>query len=290
MPIATTFYEKYIPADKREEHLEQLAVIGFKSVEFLPHPSCIPLQNIKQLQRSAHQLSLLTAFHSPDFLEPLSYQPAFFSTHASVRNGYENLLHWITDGADGTCRFPLVIHSANYLHTGLSIEETQIVNLRFFDWICNMVDRLNLPVDICLENTYSAEEACCLQTTDSYLNFYKQMKGAPISLCLDLPHWWRQCHKEKKAPEILLTDEYEMLLSKVIYSHLHGIEEKTDKSHLMLKSEHSRFSSFVKAFSDKKTQINLNLEIFDMQNVVNYSTYENVLQQQFQLVNTILLK
>lgn len=290
MSVATTFYEKYIPADKYENHLEQLAQIGYKSIEFLPHERCIPLKMIKMLTRKAKQLKLQTAFHSPDFLDPLNYQPAFFDTHPAVKKNFEQLFQWIVDDADGTFDVPFVIHSANYLQSGLDSDAVKTTNLRFFDWLANFIERQRLPVRLCLENTYSAEEACCLKTIEDYIDFFKQMKGAPLSLCLDLPHWWRQCLKERKAPEILFDDNYELLLTQIIYCHLHGIDEKTDKSHLKLNSEHSRFLSFVKAFSDKKTQINFNLEIFDLQAVANLTTYESVLQQQLQLVNTILYK
>jgi hypothetical protein len=113
------------------------------------------------------------------------------------------------------------------------------------------------------------------------------MKGAPISLCFDLPHWWRQCQFEKKAPDLCFHSDYDLLFEQISYAHLHGFNQFLEKSHLRFKSEHSLFLDFVKQFSNKKTQINFNLEIFDVQGFENFDNYQSLLKSQFQYLDIL---
>ncbi len=287
MRIGSTFFEKNIPPASRTAHLEHLAENGFCHVEFSPHPNLIPLNELKQLQMYAQQLNMSTAFHSPDFFEPSAYQVGLFNSHSLVKKSYLQLLNWIIEHADANLRFPLVIHSASPTIADLSFHEATQVNLRFFDWISNEVSRQMLPIDICLENTYIKDESGSVQTLESLLYFFEQMKGAPVSLCLDLPHWWRQCQLEKRAPELLLEEPYEKLFNQIIYAHLHGMNANFEKSHLHFNREHSPFLDFVKAFSNKKNEINFNLEIFEVSGFEFFTTYETLLFEQLQLVNEI---
>lgn len=285
MRIGTTFFEKSIPSDKKSAHIEHLAEKGFSHIEFSPHPKLIPLDELKALQLHAQHLNMSIAFHSPDFIEPSAFQVGLFGSHSLVKKSYLQLLHWIIEKADARHNFPLVIHSASPGIAGLSLHEATQVNLRFFDWIANEITREHMPIDICLENTYEKDELGSVQSHKSLQYFFQQMKGAPISLCLDLPHWWRQSHLDKKAPEILFTEPYKLIFDNIIYAHLHGMDTKFEKSHLRLNNEHSPFLDFVKAFSLKKTQINFNLEIFEVAGIEYFSSYERLLFEQLQLVN-----
>lgn len=285
MKIGSTYYEKTVPIDQGLGHLERLAEWGFSHVEFSPHEKLLSKTQLRQLHKKAQSLHLTTAFHSPDFLDPVHFATGYYGADASVKNSYLRMLHELSGLDLSTASgHPLVIHGAQEEHAAASGQNAKTSLYRFFDWLANELIRQNLPLQLCLENSCALDEQANTQTPSELLEFFTQFKGAPIYLCFDLPHWWRQCQLINLAPDYCFEDDFKPVMDQIIYGHLHGIDSISNQSHVGINSEHLSYFDFVKRFSLKKTQINFNLEIFESSGFENFSTYETLLKSQFQLI------
>jgi hypothetical protein len=282
MRIGTTFYEKCVSPNQGIPHIENLVETGFKHIEFSPHPNLMSFSDLKRFYRHAEKLEMTTAFHSPAFIDPQHYDISFFKESSTIKTHYTQLLNQLSELPTKTGTHPLVVHGAS-LNLLTDIKEAHYINLSFFEWLANEVSRNNLPFSICLENTCHYDDHSITQTEAQLIHFFEQLKGAPIYLCFDLPHWWRQCQLDKKAPEICFESNFIPVFNQICYAHLHGFSLNFQNSHLSLKNIPNSFFDFVKQFSSKKDQININLEIFETNGFEEISNFENLLAEQLHL-------
>ncbi|MDP2950796.1 MAG: hypothetical protein Q8N55_00255, partial [bacterium] len=178
---------------------------------------------------------------------------------------------------------PFVVHGTD-LNLLRDSKQAHYINLSFFEWLANEISRSNLPFSVCLENTCHYDDHSITQTDSQLIHFFEQIKGAPIYLCFDLPHWWRQCQLDKKAPELCFETNFLPVFNQISYAHLHGFSLNFQNSHMSLKNIPNSFIEFVKQFSLKKNQININLEIFETNNFEEFSSFEKLLAEQLQVL------
>lgn len=284
MRIGTSFYEKCVSPQNSAAHLETLAEHGFCHLEFTLHPKLMTFEQLKPLHRLAESLEFSTAFHSPDFLDAQHYGVAAFNEGSGVKDHYLRLIHQLAELPTHMSQHPLVIHGANPQHLSGNTEKAQISNFRFFDWLANETVKNNLPLSICLENTCAFDEGGTTQSADHLLDFFKAFKGAPVHLCFDLAHWWRQCQLENKDAYTCFSDEFSTMRNRIIYAHLHGFDETLRKSHIKINSEQKLYLDFVKRFYTEKKQINFNLEIFAIEGFEKITIFETLLFEQLHLI------
>ena len=282
MLTGITFYEKYVSPADGEKHLEFLAEEGFKHVEFSPHPSLIDFDNLKYLMKKAYHLGLSTAFHNPDFADPFHFSLNFFKSNSELKNHLLKQLYFLCESNPSPEPIKYVIHGASLpLNENPDRALLKELNDRAFDYLSNEILRQNLPLQLLLENTCYLDEFAVTQTAEDLSSFLQKYEGAPLDLCLDLPHWYRQYKGHDETPHKILEPSSKYILDHILYAHLHGISENLEKSHLPMKNENSFYFDFVKAFYDNKKEIIFNLEIFDLQGIEKFSTYENVVKSSF---------
>ena len=284
MRIGTSFYEKCVSPKNSTAHLESLAENGFSHLEFTLHPNLITVDQLKTLHRQAESLQFSTAFHSPDFLDPQHYGVALFDEGSGVRSHYKQLIHQLADLPTLEGQHPLVIHSADPIHAAGNTKKAHTNNYRFFDWIANETIKNNLPLSICLENTCSLDDGSTINNADHLMDFFRTFEGAPLHLCFDLAHWWRQCQLEMKDVNFCFTESFASVKDRIIYAHLHGFDATLMQSHIRINSEQKLYLDFVKRFYTEKKQINFNLEIFEIEGFENFATFETLLFEQFRLI------
>lgn len=288
MKLGTTFFERAVPPHHGEDHLSFLAQSGFQSVEFCVHQRLMPKQDSYNLIKAAARHHLEVYYHSPDFIEPQAYSLKQFLNDERASAVYRPYLY---DLADLNLNNPhpqkIIFHSV--ASESRMIDDPNLLdeNLRAMDSLLNFIVREGFPFEILLENTSPLDEPTIGSDPKFLMRILNTFRGSPLSLCLDLPHWYRT---HQSAPSFTdysyeqdaLNDFYflnPLLLEAISYAHLHGFSDDFSKSHLPLKDEHKDFINFVKAFSSKKDQIIFNLEIFDLEDLGNVTTYESLLQQ-----------
>ncbi len=285
MLTGITYFEKFISPDYGETHLENLVQSGFKHVEFSPHPSLISSQDLKRLVRKAQSLGLSTAFHNPDFIDPYAYSLNFYKSHANMKTNLQRLFQNIADMTTSPEAVKFILHGSSS-PIGHSEERSTLldINDRAFDFFANEVVRLNLPIQLCLENTCHQDEFAVTQSAEDLQLFFKKHQGAPIDLCFDLPHWFRQYKGQLEGLKVCFDSSSKIFFDKISYAHLHGVSENLEKSHLPIVTENSFYFDFVKAFYAEKKEIIFNLEIFDLQGIEKFSSFETVVAESFQLL------
>lgn len=285
MQTGITFFEKYVSPSDGENHLENLAASGFKHVEFSPHPTLMDFSQLALLVKKAHGLGMTTAFHNPDFADPYNFSLNFFKSNHQLRTHLIKLFHSLCEINPSPEPIKFVLHGASS-----SLKETPEpkglieLNDRSFDFLSNEILRQNLPIRLCLENTCYLDEFAVTQSAEDLCAFFQKHQGAPIDLCFDLPHWYRQYKGHLEAPNKIFEPAFEIIFNRIQYAHLHGISENLEKSHLPLEIENSFYFDFVKEFYTKKKEIIFNLEIFDLQGIVNFTSFENIVTSSLQLL------
>lgn len=285
MLTGITYFEKFISPDYGEKHLENLAETGFCHVEFSPHPALISDLDLKRLVKKAQSLGLSTAFHNPDFIDPYGYSLNFYKDHSHMKSNLLRLFHHLADMSISPERIKFILHGASS-PLGSSPNRTSLldINHRAFDFFANEIVRQSLPIQLCLENTCHQDEFAVTQSAEDLCLFFKKHQGAPIDLCLDLPHWFRQCKGHLEAPEVCFENSSKIFFDRIVYAHLHGVSENLEKSHIPIDTENSFYFDFVKAFYAEKKEIIFNLEIFDVQGIEKNPSFESVTVKCFQLL------
>ncbi len=283
MKTGMTYFEKMILPHQGEGYLETLAASGYKHVEFSPHPSLISNTDLKRLINKAESLGLSVGIHNPDFANPYLYSVNHFKNHSQMRKAMVSLFEHLINICQNTEPLKFVIHGASATQHRFSTADSETakaqlmdLNLSAFDYFANQIIKRNLPIQLLLENTCQLDEFSATQTAADLRTFFNKIQGAPIDLCLDLPHWFRQCKSQSDAPESCFCEENQIFFDRISYAHIHGVSENLEKSHLAMDTENSFYFDFVKGFYAKKDEIIFNLEIFDLQGIVNFSTFESV--------------
>lgn len=285
MLTGITYFEKIVPPKDGEKHLENLAKQGFKHIEFSPHPTLISSKDLKNFVKKGTGLGMTTAFHNPDFADAYNFSLNFFKSNPQMRDNLIKLFHRLCEINPSSEFIKFVVHGASATPNERPDREFLIdLNDRAFDYLSNEILRQSLPIQLHLENTCYLDEYAVTQTAEDLSLFFQKYQGAPIALCLDLPHWFRQCKGQGEAPDKIFETSFKNIIDQTHYAHLHGISKNLEKSHLPLEIENSFYFDFVKAFYSNKKEIIFNLEIFDLQGIENFSTFESVVTSSFQLL------
>lgn len=285
MQTGITYFEKIVSPSDGETHLEHLAEKGIKQIEFSPHPTLISSQDLQRLVKKTSALGMTSAFHNPDFVDPYNYSPNFFKDNHQMRLNLLKLLNSLCELNPSTEKAKYVLHGASCSLNEMPDRDILTdLNDRTFDFLSNEILRQNLPIQLFLENTCYIDEYAVTQSAEDLRSFFQKHQGAPVDLCFDLPHWYRQYKGRSEAPKKCFEPDFKIILDRTQYAHLHGVSKNLEKSHLPIEIENSFYFDFVKEFHANKNEIIFNLEIFDLQGIVNFSTFESVVFSNVQLL------
>ena len=226
MNLSFTLDEKVFADISPEKLIEKARDRNVSSFELSADTDILSLDKYKEIVSIVSSNGLELNYHVPYFANEV-YELKHFSLYEDkLKEKYLTFLNLLENFQCSLNNNPIiVVHGCDYIEGEKS--KAMDDNLKFLDWMLNIVSKRNLPFTIALETLRKGDIRNTLDSRDDVFNILNSFKSDNLKICWDMCHDKLNFHPDK-------TPISEDFLKHVVYCHVHGHNLKEDISHVSL--------------------------------------------------------